>query len=275
MDELEIQKGIVLRYHDIGNGFPIIFVHGTPSSSDEFITVINKFKNTFRVIAPDHIGFGASDKPKDYDYTIKNHQENFSKLIKHLNLKKFHIVVHDFGGIISLPFILENMNLVSSLVIMNSWAWPMSKIEYFPNWMKFLMSSVTMKFLYLKMNYSPKFFVKLAWGKHTLLTTEKHQKYIEKFKNQDERFGTWGFAQALVKENDDVWKIENQLSKLSNIPVLLLWGASDKLITLKSYEYWKKLIPNAKTKVLEKVGHFVADEAPELKIEEIENFYSK
>jgi pimeloyl-ACP methyl ester carboxylesterase len=94
------------------------------------------------------------------------------------------------------------------------------------------------------MNYSPKFFVKLAWGKHSPLTKEKHQKYIEKFKNQDERFGTWGFAQALAKENDDVWKIEDQLNQLSKIPVLLLWGAADKLITLKSYEYWKKMISN-------------------------------
>lgn len=125
-----------MRYKDAGHGIPLVFVHG----------------------------FGYSDKPKNYQYTIQNHQENFSKFIAHLNLEKFHLVVHDFGGIIALPYALQNLNSISSLV---TWVRPMSKVEKLTPLTKKIMSSFIMKYLYLKMNFSAKFFVKLAWGQHS------------------------------------------------------------------------------------------------------------
>lgn len=268
-------NGQLMRYKDEGNGFPVIIVHGTPSSSDEFLDLIPKLTEKYRVIAPDHIGFGSSDKPENYQYTIENHQENFSQFLENLDLDKFNLVVHDFGGIIALPYVLKNLKKINSLVIMNSWAWPMSKFEYFPPWMKKVMSSSFMKYLYLKRNFSPKFFVKKAWGKYEKLTKEKHTKYCDKFKNPTERHGTWGFACALTNESADVWKIESELKNLDKISVFLLWGAADKLITLKSFDHWKSILPNAKFKKLDNVGHFIADEAPDLVAKELMEFFDK
>ena len=272
MQEFKLTQ-VTIRYKDLGTGFPVVFVHGTPGSSDEFLSVMTELQENYRVIAPDHIGFGQSDKPENYPYTIQNHQDNFSQFMVHLNLKQFHIVVHDFGGIIALPYIIKHINNVSSLIIMNSWAWPMSQVEYFPPWMKKIMSSSFMKYLYLKRNFSANYFVKSAWGKYSKLTKEKHIIYKEKFKSPQDRLGTWGFAQSLVNEESDVWKIENQLQILSQIPVTLLWGGADKLITLKSFERWRKILPHTKTKVLENVGHFLADEAPEIVVKELQEIF--
>ncbi|WGL59260.1 alpha/beta hydrolase [Pigmentibacter sp. JX0631] len=273
MPTFKLSNGLDMNYKDIGEGFPIIIVHGTPSSSDEFINLIQILKKNYRIIACDHIGFGESVKPSNYSYLIKDHQNNFNEFMSFLNLSSLNIIVHDFGGIIALPYIIDNLNKVSNLVISNSWAWKMSKIEYFPFWMRSLMSSKVARYLYLEKNFSPRFFVKLAWGEFSPLDAEKHNKYISKFKTSSERHGTWGFAQALVNENDIIWKIENQLSKLNGAKTLLLWGGADKLITLKSMNFWKLLLPNARVRKLEKVGHFLFDEAPELCAAELLDFF--
>lgn len=272
MPKIKLQNGYTLNYKDVGNGFPIIIVHGTPSSSDEFLEFIHLMQARYRLIACDHIGFGESDKPEKFSYHITEHQNNFTEFMQQLNLSKFNIIIHDFGGIIALPYVLANLHKINNLVISNSWAWKMSQIEYFPNWMRSLMASKLMRYLYLEKNFSTRFFVKLAWGNYSPLTKEKHDKYKSKFKTAQERHGTWGFAQALCNENDTIWKIESQLSKLNSLNVLLLWGGADKLITTKSMRYWQILLPNAKIKSLEKVGHFLYDEAPNLCANELNKF---
>jgi pimeloyl-ACP methyl ester carboxylesterase len=55
----------------------------------------------------------------------------------------------------------------------------------------------------------------------------------------------------------------SKLSLLNNIPTLIIWGAQDKLLSIKNFERWKLQIPNAKFIVLDDVGHFVAEEDPD------------
>src|SRR5690242_4227331 len=95
-------EGNRLSYRDIGSGEPIVLVHGTPSSSLEFLEVINDLSQQYRCIAMDHLGFGQSEKPKNGDYTLAAHTKRLKALIEHLGLSKFHLLVHDFGGIIAL-----------------------------------------------------------------------------------------------------------------------------------------------------------------------------
>lgn len=272
MPKLRLSNNLEMNYKDIGQGNPIILVHGTPSSSDEFQSFIELMQNKFRLIACDHIGFGESDKPSNYSYQLTEHQKNFNEFMTNLNLTKFNIIIHDFGGIIALPYILDNLHKVSNLVISNSWAWKMSSVEFFPPWMRFLMSRKLTKFLYIQKNFSARFFVKLAWGTYAPLTNEMHEQFLSKFKLPDERYGTWGFAQALVNESDTVWEIEKQLNKLNGTNVLLLWGSADRLITLKSFYNWQKLLPHTKEKCFASVGHFLFAEAPQLCAEAVDDF---
>ena len=62
-----------MHYVDEGEGEVLLFVHGTPSWSFEFRNVIKFLSKKYRCIAIDHIGFGLSEKPAKYDYTVQNH----------------------------------------------------------------------------------------------------------------------------------------------------------------------------------------------------------
>ncbi|MFC1855919.1 alpha/beta fold hydrolase, partial [Thermodesulfobacteriota bacterium] len=81
-----------LKYHYVDenpgnkNKKTIIFLHGNPTWSYYYKNLTLALREGYRVIVPDHIGCGLSDKPQDYDYTLQNHVENLEKLVQHLDI---------------------------------------------------------------------------------------------------------------------------------------------------------------------------------------------
>ena len=102
-----------MHYVDEGRGKPIVMVHGTPTWSFMYRHLIKGLSDDFRVIAPDHIGFGLSDKPENWSYKPIDHAKNLAYLIESLGLEDITLVVHDFGGPIGLAYAVENPQNVS------------------------------------------------------------------------------------------------------------------------------------------------------------------
>ena len=90
------------RYHyiDEGDGDAIIMLHGNPTWSFLFRNLVLGLKNQYRVIVPDHLGCGFSDKPQDYNYRLELHIDNLEDLVMHLHLKKVTLLMHDWGAAI-------------------------------------------------------------------------------------------------------------------------------------------------------------------------------
>ena len=112
-----------MHYVDEGAGEPLVFVHGTPSWSFEWRHLIAAFRATHRCLAPDHLGFGLSDRPIDFPYTPEAHARNFAEFVDRLRLPPFTLVVHDFGGPIGLPVCLSHPEQVTRIVLLNTWMW--------------------------------------------------------------------------------------------------------------------------------------------------------
>ena len=112
-----------MHYIDEGKGAPILFVHGTPVWSFLYRNQIKALAQTHRCIAPDHIGFGLSDKPENWDYKPASHAKNLIQLIKDLDLQNITLVVHDFGGPIGLGAALQLPDRIRQVVVMNTWLW--------------------------------------------------------------------------------------------------------------------------------------------------------
>ena len=78
--------GTKLHYIDEGAGPVLLFVHGTPSWSFDFRNIIKVLSKKYRCVAIDHIGFGLSEKPKEYNYSTAGHSKNLEALVDDLNL---------------------------------------------------------------------------------------------------------------------------------------------------------------------------------------------
>ena len=124
IDDLPEYEGIRIHYVDTGKreGDTILCVHGEPTWAYVYRKMIKVFeKNEHRVIAPDLIGFGRSDKPVDEKiYTFDFHRNMILHFIEKLDLKKITLVVQDWGGILGLTIPMEYPDRIEKLIIMNT-----------------------------------------------------------------------------------------------------------------------------------------------------------
>ena len=114
--------GLRLAHRDEGEGAPVIFMHGEPTWSFLWRKVIPAVRDAgFRCIAPDLVGFGASDKPADIDwYSYDRHTEMAGTLLDDLDLSGATMVVHDWGGPIGLRLAVDKPERVERLVILDT-----------------------------------------------------------------------------------------------------------------------------------------------------------
>src|SRR5438874_6499259 len=114
--------GLRLAHRDEGEGAPVIFLHGEPTWSFLWRKVIPPVRDAgFRCVAPDLVGFGASDKPVDIGwYSYDRHTAMAGTLLEDLDLRDATMVVHDWGGPIGLRLAVENPERVARLVILDT-----------------------------------------------------------------------------------------------------------------------------------------------------------
>jgi haloalkane dehalogenase len=114
--------GLRMAWTDVGEGPPVIFIHGEPTWSYLWRKVVAPVRDAgFRCIAPDLIGFGRSDKPTDLDwYSYDRHCEMLTALFNELDLNDATVVVHDWGGPIGMRLAAENPDRVARLAILDT-----------------------------------------------------------------------------------------------------------------------------------------------------------
>ena len=267
-------NGAKMHYVDEGSGETLLIVHGTPSWSFEFRHLIRDLSKNYRVIAMDHIGFGLSDKPADYDYSVQNHAKSLAALIDHLQLKTFSLLVHDFGGPIGLSYAIQHPENIHQLIMINTWC---RSAENDPSFirMKRVLGSPLLPFLYKYFNFSARFIMPAAYGEKTRLTKKIHRQYTQAFGSPGERMGTIAFAKSLL--NDQAWfeSIGQQLHLLAQKPVLLIWGMKDNFVTEKYLNEFLEIFPQAQAVQYPDAGHFVMEEKSMVAIPVIREFLSR
>lgn len=116
-------QGLRMHYLDEGSASdePILLLHGEPDWSYLYRRMVPILTGRFRVVAPDYLGFGRSDKPTDIGwYSYDRHTESIKALIEHLDLRGVTVVVQDWGGPIGLRAAVEMKERFARLVVLNT-----------------------------------------------------------------------------------------------------------------------------------------------------------
>ena len=125
-------NGWRMHYVDEGAGDPVVLLHGNPTWGflyREFVAPLTSAG--FRVVIPDMIGFGLSEKPvREQAHSLDGHIANLTGLLRGLDLHRITLVCHDWGGPTGLGFALSNIARVKALVLMSTWAWPLPPAEF-------------------------------------------------------------------------------------------------------------------------------------------------
>ena len=117
-----------IHYLDEGEGPVVTMVHGNPTWSYYFRNLVKELSGRFRVIVPDHLGCGLSDKPQRYQYTLENHIGNLTALLDSLGISSTSLVLHDWGGAIGMGFGTAFPDRLDKVVVMNTAAFRSTRI---------------------------------------------------------------------------------------------------------------------------------------------------
>ncbi len=256
------REGHKLNFVDEGdkeNKEVVVMVHGNPTWSFYYRNLIKSLQGQYRVIVPDHLGCGLSEKPQDFNYTLKNHIAHLQELLKSLSLKEVHLIVHDWGGAIGMGVATQNPERIKSIVFLNTAAFTDQEIPPSINFCKIPWIGEK-----IVRNFNA-----FAWPATFMAVKKKLSPTIKKgyllpYNNYENRIATSRFVEDIPLKKDHptynvLLNIEKKLNQV-DCPKLFLWGAKDFCFTLHFLERWKKFYPEASTIVYKEGGHYIIED---------------
>lgn len=257
-----------MRYVDEGTGRPVVMVHGNPTWSWEYRHLIRELSDSYRCIAPDHIGFGLSDKPPEWDYLPRSHADNLDSLLESLDLHDATLVVGDWGGPTGLSWAIRHPRRIRSIVITNSWCWPVDDDWYYRAFSSFVGGPVGRR-LIRKRNFFARSVFRAATGDKSTLTPEVRRHVESPLAMPEERKGTWVFPGQIIGSTQWLRELWDGRGALDGKVRLIAWGMKDIAFREKELNRWIDAFPDSRVVRFPAAGHFLPEERPEELIREI------
>lgn len=223
---LQIEPGLEMAYIDEGKQEDplVLLLHGEPNWSYVYRNIIPVLvKNGYRVVAPDLIGFGRSDKFLNAEnYTYSNQTKWLKSFLSELNLSEINLFAHDWGGMIALRIIAERPELFSKVII--SYAFLFTGEEEIPEsfnqWKDFALNNPDFK-PGLVMN----------WGSHKDLSEEIIHAYNLPFPNEKHMLAVRKYPSLIPLDSSDEEALINKRLraqiKTFDKPFLTVWGNNE------------------------------------------------
>lgn len=258
-----------MHYVDEGEGDPVLMVHGNPSWSFFYRDLIGALKSSHRMIAPDHIGCGRSDKPNDdhYDYTLSTRVADLGTLIDSLDLRDITLVVHDWGGMIGMAWAAQHADRIAKLVIMNTAAFLLPSDKKLPASLALARTPGIGALFVRGANAFSRRAVRYCVTRRPMPEAVAAG-YLEPYDNWAHRIAVHRFVQDIPrKENDGAYPIVREtagtLGRLVDKPMLICWGLKDFVFRCEFLDEWIRRFPSADVRRFEDCGHYVLEDAGE------------
>lgn len=276
--------GFRQHYVDVGEGDPIVCLHGEPTWGYLYRHMIDPLAEHGRVIVPDHMGFGKSETPHDKAYTLQTHTENLVGLIEHLDLKNITFVIQDWGGPIGTAFTVRHPDRVARLVYMNTVSgYGRPGPEVTPanesRWLRWigdgLESGRTEQVLRNAGSTVLSVMRIIGFSNPEAMTDTWTRAYSDQFPDWESSIGAYEFPMDVYTGRIAEYVIAGAagVSELAAKPAMLLEGMADQAIPPdRAIADFRGVWPNGPVVELPGVGHFCQEDAPEILVSNILQF---
>lgn len=258
--EVELPGGMRYVYLEGGKGEPLMLLHGFGGNKDNFVRVARYLTPQYRVIIPDHIGFGESTRYDAADYTPLAQAERLHVLAEALRLKRFHLGGNSMGGQIAMAYAARYPGIISSLWLLN----PAGVLEA---------PKSELAKIYLETGSNP-------------LIARSEEDFVRTFAfvMSDPPFVPRPIlnvmAQERIRNADLEERIFPQIATASversvagmKTPTLIVWGEHDRVIHVGTAEVLGKLLPASQIVVMRGIGHLPMLENPKESAQEYLRF---
>ncbi len=232
--------GQAIHYFDMGSGPVVVLLHGLGSRKDDWLPVLEPMAQKYRLLVPDQIGFGKSDKPL-LDYSVQTYVDFLNEFLRQLKVEKASLVGESLGGWIAALYVAEigggaHLIPIEKLVLVD--AGGMKQDQPLPDLnpsslaaMRGLMEAV---------------FYDTSW-----LTEDALRKiFTDKLGVHD------GYTVRSILSNPsrETQRMDGRLASIK-VPTLVTWGKQDKLLPIAAGERYASGIAGAKLVSFDKCGH--------------------
>ena len=252
--------GVRSAVHDTRPGTSsdaVVFVHGNPGPMDDFEALIPDVAALTRTIAVDMPGFGRADHPREFDFSVAGYAKHLAGLLDQLEVRRAHLVLHDFGGGFGLRFAASHPDRVASITLINTgilqgYRWH----KYAKIWQTPVLGEL------FQLLGSPSLLKRALDGDNPVPLP---MSYVEGVF----RYADWAHKRTVLKlyratRDPDVHfaRFAPELKKL-DVPVCVLWGEGDPYLPVAFAERQREVFARAEVHILNGLGHwpFIDDPA--------------
>jgi pimeloyl-ACP methyl ester carboxylesterase len=271
IDGTFVYKGSGIHFRSLGQGLPLIFIHGFGASMDTWRFLVKDLGHEFRLVFIDLRGHGYSARPPDSRYSIQDQADAVFGLMEHLGIKSAVLVGHSLGSGVALMAALNELSrptrLVSKLVLLAGSAYP-EQVHFSGRWLStpfiaWLVAKLTPASLITRMA------LRYAFYDHTKVTDS----LIELYAKYQRIPGTihalmWTVRNLIAADIDFVRRSLRQIQ----IPVLNILGEYDRIVPRSTAEALRNLLPQYRLEIIDGVGHVPQEESPAAVIQLIRKF---
>jgi len=271
-----------LHYLDEGAGEPVLMIHGNPTWSFYYRSLVKGLSVDFRAIVPDHIGCGLSDKPGPgrYGYRLKNRIDDLAELIDRLEPeRKLNLIVHDWGGMIGMAWAVNHPDRIGRIVVTNTAAFPPPAGKTIPLRLSVIRDLAPLAaVLVLGLNAFARGAVWMAPEKR--LSADVRAGLLAPYNSWKNRIATLRFVQDIpLSKSDPGFDIlsdtAKRLSFLAGKPMLICWGMHDFVFDADYLAEWQRRFPAAEVHRFEQAGHYLLEDEPVRVLKTIQDFLQK
>jgi haloalkane dehalogenase len=256
------------RYHylDEGQGEPVLLVHGNPTWSFYWRELIKALRPRYRMLAPDHIGCGLSDKPQDYPYRLAQHISNLRKLIEELDLRGITLVAHDWGGAIGLGAAVQMPERFARFVLLNTAAF---RSDRCPWRIRLCRTPLVGRLAVQGLNAFARAAISMAVERRERMTPAVRAGLLAPYDRWANRIATHRFVLDIPLRPDHpsyqtLTEVEAGLAQFRQHPAMLIWGMRDWCFTPYFLDRFRnEFFPYAVVHEVADAGHYVVEDAHE------------
>lgn len=266
------------RYHyvDEGRGEPLLFVHGNPTWSFHWRELIRAWRPARRAIAPDHLGCGLSDKPRDWPYRLADHIDNLVALVRELDLRDVTLLAQDWGGAIGLGAALAEPERFRRFVLFNTGAF---RPWFIPWRIRVCRTPLLGQFGLQGLNLFGRAALRMTMNRRRLTPAERAG-YLVPYSDWASRVAIHRFVQDIPLASGHpsyakLAEIEAGLPTLADRPFQFVWGMRDWCFTPACLDKFLEIFPDAAVHRIADAGHWVVEDAREEIAPVVERFFER
>ncbi len=243
----------------------VLMVHGNPTWSFYFRNLIIALRDTYRVIAVDQIGCGLSSRPTQTPIRAAERATHLEMFVDQLGLKKFSLVLHDWGGPIGTSLACRRIDSIEKIVYFNT---TLTEVDSLPG----IIRRANNDFIGPLLTKYTRHFLKLMcrFGVNKKLTSDVRKGYLFPYKSVADRQAIWDFVDDIPFDSDhptasEMDRFGASLPELSSrVPVQIIWGLNDPCFHREMLRRVASHFPRARVLELLNAGHLALEDETEL-----------